>query len=669
MSVYVGPSHIAQREPIANEVISSLDRPLDYPAALLKERRCLPEALYIMVGEIGANGLVATKPWDNDNFTKQGIEAHLWHKFDDTVTSGLISAYEKEETAVTYRPYTNPQYVKGRPGHAYLLTLSMEGLVPGWMTAGPGIHVPVWGQKGPRDNPLANFKANLWICLEEARAVLGLDERLGASGEWLACGLILRAKVVVQIKLELRRSEMERLERVFDDEDKEEADKAAKRERRLREAETEIAKEAHMKAKKEDTSRSRKAAERPQIPVRKSSINSLVAIRVNQSNNQQPPKLSVTTRDARISYTHANQDRAASLMKYALLMSHGKKLEAETTWLMETTPDTGLNRTPSILTYDTTDMSHTQEQTDTGNAPRRPNRERQPADLNTIPEELRSMMTPSESSRPSSRQQPRNDSRHRRREVNYYVPSRAGSDAQERNGRSAAPSPSRSMFEHQQQQSNPRERSLRTRLSRTELLKALLQDDDPVIAEYAHFSLKEPAALEEGKRRVTYDEDAVRQGVEEHRRIIARHEAHRLDSISPRTKSSHTVTPNEVQQQQPPRPSLSVYSSHDGYIDVPHASVEHPPHPHDLQQQHDREGKIPLSPQEEKIPAEPHEPDEPATHTTRAPSRSDPFLQKSKEWKEKGNELRDRLAGLGSIGRKKGKGKKDMWDMWGDAGK
>jgi hypothetical protein len=726
MSVYVVWSHVLPHQYRANEMTSSLDRPLDYPAALLKERSRLPDLLHIVVDELDASGLTAKRAWSNDAFTKQGIEAHLSHKLDNAATSGLISAYESAETALKYRPYTNAQNSKGPFGQAQLLTLSMEGLGPGWMTISPSVHIPVWGQTGPQYSPISNYKANLWICLEEARVVLGLDERLGARGEWLACGLILAARVIKQVKLHIRQPEKESVERVFDDQEKQEADKAAKRERRRREekmeqGEPQKAERGPVEVTRANSSRSLKPSERPHIPVRKSSLNSL-ALKVSQvKDDQPPPKLAITTREARISLTYADHNRAASLMKYALLISHGKRLEAETSWLQQTTESSDLGRASSTRTID--NGSRAEEEAESGSVIRRPKQRdvthRVSSDLDTIPEETRSTLTPSESSRPSSKleaQQPvngRSDSRQRRREVQYYVPSRGGSDThsiqedRKRNSRSAAPSPSRSMFEHQQEPSRQtavveetRERALRTRLSRTEHLSALLDDDDSALAEYARLSLQDPDALATEQRHVSHERETVDtrrsrrdaySDVEGYRDIVTRQkEQSRHDSASsltsvPITHHRQTWTHrSEVQQQNPALPaSSSVYSSL--YLpelwdfEVPHASVEQPPHPHDLERERSRDRSQPRN-QQETLGAEKdrqvHD-DLPTIRVQtpeRTPSCSEPFLAIGKEWKEKGNEIRGRFAELTSKSRTKRKGRKDLWDrsdgdLWSDAGK
>jgi hypothetical protein len=707
MSVYVAPSHLSCHEHVVDEKTSSLERPLDYPAALLKERSRLPEFLYILVEGLDPSGIRARKARSSDDFTKQGIEAHLWHKFDDTVTTGLISAYKNEETALKYRPCPNLGNCKGPSGQAQLLTLSMKGLGPGWVTVSPGVHVPVWGQIGERDTPIANYPANLWICLEEARVVLGLEERLGARGEWLACGFMSAARVIKQVKLPSRQPEEEHMERVFDDQEKKETDKSARERRRIEdEREKEQIREvetAHANVERRDSSRSLKPSERPRIPVRKSSL----MLRVPRPKEDHPfHKLAITTRDVRVSYTHADPERAASLMKYALMMSHGKRLEDETTWLQETPPKSGLSRASSTLTID--NGSRPEEEAEAESVVRRTSpresQHRGSSDLDTIPEETGSMMTPSESSRPSSGQQAVNerlDSRHRHREVHYYAPSRGESDTQSiredrsRNSRSAAPSPSRSMFESQHtRQAAPEQLgdlSIRARLSRNELLTELLEDDDSALAEYARLSLQDPGALEAERR---LDNRASRReshsDVERYRRIVARQkERERHDSASSLTSIRQPRNDRYEAQQHSAPASSSVYSSFhipelsDFNDDVPHASVEYPPHPHELDRGRERERE---RGREEKIPTHskhlPTQPDShyqqtysslPPKHPARISSRSEPFLAKRKEWKEKGDQMRERLADLTKT---KKRGKRDLWDrssgesdLWGDAGR
>lgn len=418
-----------------------------------------------------------------DAFTKSNIEAHLAQKSDSAVVKGLITAYEDEETAL--------HHAKG--GKVAKLTLSTDGLVAGWQITNKGTKVPIWFVSEESKNAGTREQRNLWICLEEARVVLDINERLGEKGTWLACGPGLKQVVTGSLRPQegrkTREEQAEPVHRVFDDEEKEEADRQARQEPRRLARDTEHIKNTEKLGRK-DSSR---PLQPPKIPTRKSSLKSLLLKAKTPSSDAQAPKLRVTTRDATISLTNADQHRAASLMKYALLMAHGKRIEAEETWLLETTPSgRSKSRRESIRTIG--DGNKTEDDTES--------RRDQGS------EGAKNLLTPQDTSRASSRQ----SSVHA-----YDVPSDNDSyssqDRHVRSRRSAAPSPSQSLLGCRRQEADLEtepEPVLPVRRSRRDLLIELQSDEDALLREYARVSLLDSAAFKDqrdNRREVSHEID------------------------------------------------------------------------------------------------------------------------------------------------------------------
>lgn len=538
----------------------TLDTPLEYPAALLKRRVQRPGYLYAVVDKAH----ITTDPGKAlisslDAFTKSNIEAHLAQNRDSAVVNGLITAYEDEEVALN----------RAKRGKVAKLTLSTDDLVAAWQITNKGTQVPIWFVSGDSKNAGAREQRNLWICLEEARVALNIDERLGEKGTWLACGPGIKRIITRSLKRQegqsLRDDQVDALERVFDDEEKEEADRQARQERRRLVRDTEHIKDTEKLGRK-DSSRS---LQPPKIPTRKSSLKSLALKAKTQPSDARAPKLRVTTRDATISLTNADQHRATSLMKYTLLMAHGKRLEAEETWLLETTPSgRSIGRRESMRTIG--DGSRTEDDTES-----RCNQGSEAGAEN--------LLTPQETWRASSRQPSVDDHGHEserqsRREGfqqpswQYDVPSdndsHSGQEQRVRNRRSAAPSPSQSLLGYRSPEvdlETEPEPTLQVRRSRRDLLIELQSDEDALLREYARVSLLDSAAFKDQrdnrKEDVSHetDHEAYRRDIDQAGYQSARSASGAPTPLfrpPPSTEPEHRTD----EESQPPVPSL-LYSS------------------------------------------------------------------------------------------------------------
>ncbi|RAR11831.1 ferric reductase [Stemphylium lycopersici] len=542
------------------DALGTLDTPLEYPAALLKRRVQRPGYLYAVVDKAH----ITTDPGKAlinslDAFTKSNIEAHLAQNRDSAVVNGLITAYEDEEVALN----------RAKRGKVAKLTLSTDDLVAAWQITNKGTQVPIWFVSGDSKNAGAREQRNLWICLEEARVALNIDERLGEKGTWLACGPGIKRIITRSLKRQegqsLRDDQVDALERVFDDEEKEEADRQARQERRRLVRDTEHIKDTEKLGRK-DSSRS---LQPPKIPTRKSSLKSLALKAKTQPSDARAPKLRVTTRDATISLTNADQHRATSLMKYTLLMAHGKRLEAEETWLLETTPSgRSIGRRESMRTIG--DGSRTEDDTES-----RCNQGSEAGAEN--------LLTPQETWRASSRQPSVDDHGHEserqsRREGfqqpswQYDVPSdndsHSGQEQRVRNRRSAAPSPSQSLLGYRSPEvdlETEPEPTLQVRRSRRDLLIELQSDEDALLREYARVSLLDSAAFKDQrdnrKEDVSHetDHEAYRRDIDQAGYQSARSASGAPTPLfrpPPSTEPEHRTD----EESQPPVPSL-LYSS------------------------------------------------------------------------------------------------------------
>ncbi|KAF1832055.1 hypothetical protein BDW02DRAFT_581578 [Decorospora gaudefroyi] len=548
------------------------EQPLDYPAALLTKRSYPPQILYaVIVDGIGPYEIRAAQEFWHDAITKQNIEAHLRH----TSPSSFISVYESEATALKHCPQGDQQ-------GAEMLLIHTMCFTPAWRDG----NLPVWMEDSQNENVL-------WICLDELKIVLGINDSEGEKGEWLACGRILMASVISHTLLATERPSTPE-QSVFAA-DQETTEKETKRSRRR---------------DKEQRSHHHHHIQPPTIPIRSSSLS--VKRNTSSRTKDDESKLSVTTRDARISLTNANQHSAASLMKYALLVAHGKRLEAEKTWLLDTTPP---SRTANI--DDDEDGKTSVYEQD------------YPSDVNTI---AWSHMTPASSSPRAS------PSKHKRTTVPVADKQRRESNhdqesvhqqqqSSSRSTRSGAPSPSASLYD-----STPPPIPPQRPRSRHALLLELQSDEDSILREYARVSLQEPDALERARRereqeREHADKDTNNNNPSSHTAASTSTTPYQEPPPTSISSSSSTTTPTPTPIVPPAIPTTP--------MPTPHPTIEQP-HTHPLPAHHQSTTSSPSHPLPPHI----------STPLQRSPSRSEPFLAKRKEWRDKGREFQMRLVEL-----------------------
>jgi hypothetical protein len=456
----------------------SIQQPRSDQAALLKNRCTIPNHLHIFVARPNVHDISSSQQFNYDALNRSTIEAH----FQRNVASSFISLYESKNTASKKRPHI----VKGReetPSYdAIVVDVDTSGMVPAWMSMGNGVHIPVWFEEDIREPEGGHHEEVLWFCLEEVKKVLSMDLNLGEKGEWLACGYIPQSRVTIHSASSISKP----LQRVSNDEEKYEADRQARCERiRVEDERLPLDQKRHEHmAEEAQSSCSVKAP--PSIPTRKSSLGSLACKDIGERKKEVSAgsKISCKTRNVRITVTNADPHSAASLMKYAILMAHGRKTESDETWHAETASLAGdSNRSESILTIE-----------------------------NGVPNEERSgftarhvgtPMTPPASPKERSRQL---DTLGRRRHGNGKDLTLRHELAQRDDGqcleeeprslrRSAAPSPSHSMLKSHQERGNAA--SFQDCRSRRDLLIELQSDQDSVLREYAQVSLQDPIILQQ----------------------------------------------------------------------------------------------------------------------------------------------------------------------------
>ncbi|KAF1942241.1 hypothetical protein EJ02DRAFT_178306 [Clathrospora elynae] len=647
----------------------TLRQPLEYPAALLTKRVRPPEFLYIAVDDLSGSGLAASQDFSYDEFTKRGIEAHLSHKTPTPAKSSFISAYEKEEVALRYSALPSPWKGKGkgkaRSGKAIKVTIDMGGLVPGWMTVSTGIQIPVWVEEGPRPAK-AGFEIMLWMCLEEVKVVLGLKESDGERGEWLACGYVPQERIVAHVAL----PGVKPVDRVIYDDEKEEADKLAKKDRRRLVRKKARAKEdakAKEKGKAKIDEADARSIQPPQIPVRKSSLRSTM-LHISQQDTL--TKLKMTTRDATLSLTNPDPHRASSLFKYALLVAHEKRLTAEEAWLLQTGASSMPSRPPSSRrSIDNGDNGSVQDSMDiesAGRRLRRGGRRHHVPDLDTIPEDPRltrysSGHEPQQHGSFEQRGESSTGRRERsgaRREPtsqtdNHMVPADAP-----RTGRSAEPpspqTPSRLQNQTHGKSKEASERST-IRRPRREILEELQSDEDSVLREYARVCLGEEEEKEEQPSPPPSAPTETSQNSSNIRPSRSRRSTPRIDLCSSFSSSFSSSSP----------PSSSLDSIIEDYthIDVSDSAEEEDIK---VQKYTSRIPRAPITPQSLR---------------ERASSRGEGFRAKGKAWREERLEQQARIASLSIERQRQGQemeGKRDGdsdrdrdrdRDVWSDAGR
>ena len=326
----------------------TFEHPRSYPAALLKKRHSLPSHLHIFVERPSRHAIRSSRDFNYDALNKSSIEAH----FQRNVASSFISLYESKSTASSKYPHTDKVGQKPRSFDAAEMAIHTSGLTAAWVTVDKDIRLPVWFDKDKQESDNADDEEVLWFCLQELKAVLQVDEKLGEKDEWLACGFIPESRVVARHDS----SNEEYQEGLVNDKEIEEAYRQARRDRQRIEGErlqVDVPESEH-RLKKTLSSGFLKA---PQIPSRKSSLASLdgdsKVVSQSKKTATGASKLRVETRDVSVSLTNADPRRAASLMKYALLLAHEKRFEAEESWLSETTRLAGgVDRGDSTRTID-----------------------------------------------------------------------------------------------------------------------------------------------------------------------------------------------------------------------------------------------------------------------------------------------------------------------------
>ncbi|CAG5152916.1 uncharacterized protein ALTATR162_LOCUS2961 [Alternaria atra] len=452
------------------EEFMSIEQPRSYPAALLTKRHLIPNHLHIVIEWSSVDDIHSSKEFNYDALNKSSIEAH----FQRNVASSFISLYETEDTASRKRPHTEKVRGKSQPYDAVKVEIDTTGMTPAWICVEYGVHIPVWFEQQSRQSEDVHNGEILWFCLEEVKAVFLMDNGLGEKGEWLACGSIPQGRVIIHSKS----SDSEPPRRVFNDEEKHKSDRQARCDRirteneRVRLNQQEF---AHIFKKKESIKIS------PQIPNRKSSLKSLACKAVSEPKEEanKGSKLSLTIRNEEFSWTNAEPQRAASLMKYAILMAHEKKTEAERTWISDTAPSAGdLDRVESRRMIE--NRSHKEKHND------------------FAARDLGTPMTPPDSPKNSLRRPNTHERRGRengedstqRYELAQYDDDQLSRNVRTRVHRSAAPSPSQSMLRFHFEGEN--EHSFYPRRSRRESLLELQSDQDSVLREYARVSLQDP---------------------------------------------------------------------------------------------------------------------------------------------------------------------------------
>ena len=362
-----------------------------------------------------------------------------------------------------------------------VLALCMKGIVPGWLAVGKGIYIPAWVEQ--KMGILETMRSDgVWVCLQEASMVLGIDKKLGEKDEWLAYQPVVRRRISKSTTVPDGNAR-KIVARVFDEEDKEEVDKQARRQRGTDEKKGEEWDQASHAKLRRDSSKS--SLHPPRIPARRSSLHSLSLEMGGETETSadSSPKLKVTTRDATISLTNADQHRATSLMKYALLVAHGKRIEAEETWLLDTLPlNESLSRARGLHTIGEEDV----EEEDGGIR-----REHAPDAA------MMSHITRPESSRTCSRwnnDSDLDDDKLSRRTTCLVEDTDSVLEDRGRTKRSTAPSPSQSMLGYNVRENQ--EPLFPSRRSRRELLLELQSDEDSLLREYARVSLQASGVLD-----------------------------------------------------------------------------------------------------------------------------------------------------------------------------
>ncbi|CAE7026840.1 hypothetical protein P3342_005863 [Pyrenophora teres f. teres] len=609
----------------------TLTQPTDYPAALLKYRVDPPKHLYIAAPEADkvATSLGIPQYGRFSEYTKSNIEVHLAKKRKgEDNTSGLVSTYGSEDAALNS---------KGRMGSEKrgVLALRMKDMAPVWLVLGKGVYVPAWVEQ-KTDNHETIKGDRVWICLLEARIVLGIDEKLGEEEEWLACQPVILQKISKRTKVPDSNSR-EIVEKAFDEQEKEEEDKQARRQ---------AGKASHAKLRRTPSTSS---LHPPHIPARRSSLNSL-SLKVagsTESSADSSSKLKVTTRDATISLTNADQHRATSLMKYALLVAHGKRIEAEETWLLDTMPlNENLSRAGSLHTIGEGDTEGEDGEIRHDPAPEA---------------DTRSHTKPVESSRTSSRWNSESDLDDDESSRRHVYPGEETDSVQEnraRTKRSLAPSPSQSMLGHNVQEN--REPSFHSRRSRRELLLELQCDEDSLLREYARVSLQASGVFDE-QRDVSQDNYAASHAESQ----VPQHDDPAEEDMPPARKhtrlaASAYLTPS------PPRPPLQPTPS-SPYTRLHQSPFSSQPTTPQTAQSSSTLVNTPPSlyvtpPSSLQTPSSLRQSD--------TPSKSEALMARGKGLREKGKEIQSRLAEIRErqkAGDKKKKGGKGDagGDIWG----
>ena len=363
------------------------------------------------------------------------------------------------------------------------MALCMKGIVPGWLVMGKGVYIPAWVEQ--KMGIYETMKSDgVWICLQEASIVLYIDKKLGEKEEWLAYQPVVRRKISTS-KMVPDGNARKILGRVFDEEDKEGKEETNNQTRRHCGADEKKGEgqdqASHAKLRRAS---SKSSIHPPRIPARRSSLHSLSFEMGGETETSadSSPKLKVTTCDATISLTNADQHRAMSLMKYALLVAHGKRIEAEETWLLDTLPlNESLSRAGSLHTIGEEDVE--------GDSEIRREHAPQAATMSHI--------APSESSRTSSRwnnDSDLDDDKSSRRTACLVEDTDAVLEDRGRTKRSTAPSPSQSMLGYNVKGNH--KPLFPSRRSRRELLLELQSDEDSLLREYARVSLQDSGVLD-----------------------------------------------------------------------------------------------------------------------------------------------------------------------------
>ncbi|KAH6867952.1 hypothetical protein BKA58DRAFT_440416 [Alternaria rosae] len=510
----------------------TFEHPRSYPAALLKKRHTLPSHLHICVERPSRHAIRSSRGFNYNALNSSSIEAH----FQRNIASSFISLYESEATASRKHPHTDKLGEDPRSFDAAKMAVDTSGLTAAWVSVDKDVRLPVWFDKDKRGSDNVDDEEVLWFCLQELKTVLQVDEKLGEKDEWLACGFIPRSRVVARPDS----LNEEYPEGVVNDKEIEEDYRQARRDRQR------IERERLPLERQEFEHRLKKTLSSgflnaPQIPSRKSSLASVAGKAVSQSKKigSAASKIRIETRDVSVSLTNADPRRAASLMKYALLLAHEKRFEAEESWLSETTRLAGgVDRGDSTRTIDDGGCKERQSglpDRDTG-----------------------AYLTPPESLNGSSG---RRDTRERRGRDGTDNPVARQDDDQSvqergrRLRRSAAPSPSQSLLGHHLE--GGKASSLRPLRSRRDLLLELQSDEDSVLREYARVSLQDPCA----HHRVRHDTPS----------------GARSTSTARGTRQPPNYTAHDAgnEESKPPAPSVySTMSSLSSLSDLAHATIE-----------------------------------------------------------------------------------------------